>query len=154
MRRDAAQKPELIRTQAQHIMEAAIGAIQVERLVQRALLAEHSGRQLVGETAIALGSPFGFSASVTSGIISGLDRAFTGVRNQRPNLVSDDVYAHPQTLKSYFNPAAFAQPEPGTYGNLKRNALTGPSYWNADLAISRTIKAENCSGALPVGSKP
>jgi hypothetical protein len=72
-------------------------------------------------------------------IISGLDRAFTGVRNQRPNLVSDDVYTHPRTLKSYFNRAAFAQPEPGTYGNLKRNALTGPSYWNVDLAISRTI---------------
>jgi outer membrane receptor protein involved in Fe transport len=70
-------------------------------------------------------------------IISGLDRAFTGVRNQRPSQVSDDVYS--QTLTSYFNRAAFAQPEPGTYGNLKRNELTGPSYWNVDLAISRRI---------------
>jgi hypothetical protein len=72
-------------------------------------------------------------------IISGLDRAFTGVRQQRPNQVSDDVYASPRTLTNYFNRAAFSQPEPGTYGNLKRNALTGPSYWNVDLAISRTI---------------
>ena len=72
-------------------------------------------------------------------VISGLDRAFTGVRNQRPNQVSKDVYAHPRTLNGYFNRAAFAQPEPGAYGNLQRNALTGPSYWNMDLAISRTI---------------
>jgi hypothetical protein len=72
-------------------------------------------------------------------IISGLDRAFTGVRNQRPNKVSDDVYASQRTLTNYFNRAAFAQPEPGTYGSLKRNELTGANYWSVDLAISRTI---------------
>jgi len=72
-------------------------------------------------------------------IISGLDRAFTGVRNQRPNTISDDVYASPRTLTNYFNRAAFAQPGPGTYGNLTRNELTGPNYWSADLAVSRTI---------------
>jgi hypothetical protein len=70
-------------------------------------------------------------------IISGLDRAFTGVRNQRPNKVSDDVYG--KTLTSWFNRAAFAQPANGTYGNLMRNALVGPNYWNVDLAISRTL---------------
>ncbi len=72
-------------------------------------------------------------------IISGLDRAFTGVRNQRPNKVSDDLYASSRTLTNYFNRAAFAQPEPGTYGSLKRNELTGANYWSVDLAISRTI---------------
>jgi len=72
-------------------------------------------------------------------IITGLDNAFTGIRNQRVNKVSDDVYAKAPTLANYFNRAAFAQPEPGTYGNLKRNALTGPNYWNVDLAISRRI---------------
>jgi hypothetical protein len=72
-------------------------------------------------------------------IISGLDRAFTGVRNQRPNKVSDDVYASPRTLTNYFNRAAFAQPAAGTYGSLKRNELTGPNYWSVDLAISRNI---------------
>jgi hypothetical protein len=72
-------------------------------------------------------------------VTSGLDRAFTGVRDQRPTKVSDDVYATPRTLTNYFNRAAFAQPAPGTYGTLMRNALTGPSYWSADLAISRTI---------------
>jgi hypothetical protein len=72
-------------------------------------------------------------------IISGLDRAFTGVRNQRPTQVSDDVYASPRTLTNYFNRAALAQPATGTYGSLKRNAVTGPNYWSVDLAISRTV---------------
>jgi hypothetical protein len=55
------------------------------------------------------------------------------------NQVSDDFYASPRTLTNYFNRAAFAQPAPGTFGTLMRNALTGPSYWNVDLAISRQI---------------
>jgi len=72
-------------------------------------------------------------------IITGRDNALNGQRNQRVNLVSDDVYAHPRTLTQYFNPAAFAQPAPGTFGNLMRNSLTGPHYWKADLALSRQL---------------
>jgi hypothetical protein len=52
---------------------------------------------------------------------------------------SDDVYAHPRTLTQYFNPAAFAQPAPGTYGNLMRNALVGPNFWKVDLAVARQL---------------
>jgi hypothetical protein len=80
--------------------------------------------------------------SVRSGsrlnIVSGIDNAFTGLANQRPNQVSDDFYGD-GTLTSYFNRAAFAQPTPGTLGDLQRNAVTGPGYWNVDLAISRLI---------------
>ena len=72
-------------------------------------------------------------------IITGRDNALNGQRNQRVNKVSDDVYAHPRTLTNYFNRAAFAQPDPGTYGNLMRQALRGPNYWNVDLAVSRQI---------------
>ena len=72
-------------------------------------------------------------------IITGQDNAFTGVRNQRPNKVSDQLYASPQTLNNYFNIAAYAPPAAGTYGDLPRNAVQGPAYWNVDLAISRTL---------------
>ncbi|HET9384376.1 MAG TPA: TonB-dependent receptor [Gemmatimonadales bacterium] len=72
-------------------------------------------------------------------IITGRDNAFTGVRNQRPNQVSADIYANPRTLTNYFNRDAFAQPAAGTYGNFPRNGATGPNYWNVDLAISRQI---------------
>ncbi len=72
-------------------------------------------------------------------ITTGVDNARNGQRNQRVDKVSDDVYAKTPTLTNYFNRAAFAQPAPGTFGNLMRNALTGPSYWNVDLAISRQL---------------
>jgi hypothetical protein len=72
-------------------------------------------------------------------IESGLDQAFTGIRYQRPNKVSDDFYS--KTLDSWFNRDAFAQTAPGTLGNLPRNAVTGPNYWAVDLAVSRLIAA-------------
>jgi len=49
------------------------------------------------------------------------------------------LYRKERTLTNYFNRAAFAQPEPGTYGNEKRNALVGPHFWNVDLAVSRQV---------------
>ena len=70
-------------------------------------------------------------------ILSGIDNAFTGILNQRPNQVSDDLYAH--SLTSYFNRAAFAQPAAGTLGDLPRNAAVGPNYWNIDLALSKLV---------------
>ena len=91
----------------------------------------------------ALASHWRFSGilSARSGnrlnIESGLDSAFTGIRYQRPDQVSDDFYT--RTLTSWFNRDAFAPPAPGTLGNLPRNAVVGPAYWNIDLAISRLV---------------
>jgi hypothetical protein len=51
--------------------------------------------------------------------------------------VSDDFYQ--RTLTSWFNRAAFAQPAAGTLGDLPRNAVVGPAYWNVDLAVSKLI---------------
>ena len=70
-------------------------------------------------------------------VTSGIDNAFTGIGNQRPNRVSDDFYGG--TLTNYLNRAAFAQPAPGTLGNLPRNAVVGPDRWNVHLAVSRLI---------------
>jgi hypothetical protein len=72
-------------------------------------------------------------------VLSGIDNAFTGIGNQRPNQVSDDFYPAERTITSYFNRAAFAQPAPGTLGDLPRNAVVGPDYWNVNLAISRLV---------------
>jgi Carboxypeptidase regulatory-like domain len=75
-------------------------------------------------------------------ITTGRDIALTGIgvtgnNQQRPNQVSTDYYK--KTLTNWFNAAAFAQPDPGTLGNLKRNAVVGPAFWNIDLALSRLI---------------
>jgi hypothetical protein len=44
-----------------------------------------------------------------------------------------------QQIARYFNTAAVAQAQPGTYGTLGRNVLRGPNYKNADLSISRAF---------------
>ncbi len=40
----------------------------------------------------------------------------------------------------WLNPAAFATPQPGTFGNLPRNFLRGPSFTQADLVVSKDIR--------------
>jgi hypothetical protein len=49
----------------------------------------------VGETAIALGSPFGFQASVTAGIISGLDRELDTPAGTLSGLIQTDAPINP-----------------------------------------------------------
>jgi Carboxypeptidase regulatory-like domain len=55
----------------------------------------------------------------------------------RPDLIPGvDPYLHNGgTL--YINPAAFAMPAPGTYGNLRRNALRGPNVYQLDLTLAK-----------------
>lgn len=40
---------------------------------------------------------------------------------------------------AYLNPAAFTVNSPGFWGDAPRNMLTGPGFWNADLAFSRNV---------------
>jgi hypothetical protein len=47
------------------------------------------------------------------------------------------------------NPAAFATPKPGTNGNLERNSLHGPNFWQVDAVIAKRIgPARGPSGEL------
>ena len=78
-------------------------------------------------------------------ITTGTDASGTGVRSDRPNLVGDpyaDVVQPTTTPLSlqYFNPAAFAAPAAGTFGNLERNALYGPGFKSVDLSVFKTTK--------------
>jgi hypothetical protein len=40
----------------------------------------------------------------------------------------------------FLNPAAFATPQPGTYGNLMRNALHGPGFSQFDFTLAKRVK--------------
>jgi hypothetical protein len=40
----------------------------------------------------------------------------------------------------YLNPAAFIQPAAGTFGNLGRNAIFGPRFWNLDFALTKDTR--------------
>jgi len=37
----------------------------------------------------------------------------------------------------FLNPAAFATPQPGTFGNLERNSIHGPSFRQVDLVLAK-----------------
>jgi Carboxypeptidase regulatory-like domain/TonB dependent receptor len=39
----------------------------------------------------------------------------------------------------FLNPAAFATPKPGTFGNLERNSIHGPAFRQMDLVISKKL---------------
>jgi Carboxypeptidase regulatory-like domain/TonB dependent receptor-like, beta-barrel len=58
---------------------------------------------------------------------------------QRPDLVAGvDPYLK-QGVR-WLNPAAFAAPLPGTFGNLPRNYLRGANFWQLDLNVSKDIR--------------
>ena len=61
-------------------------------------------------------------------------------RDQRPDLVPGmSLYAANKTINNWFNPAAFAVPAVGTWGNLGRNIGRGPGYYEIDTALQKEI---------------
>ena len=60
---------------------------------------------------------------------------------RRPDLIPGvDPYIKDGGLL-YLNPAAFAAPMPGTFGNLERNVLRGPGFTQVDLFFAKHFKA-------------
>jgi hypothetical protein len=66
----------------------------------------------------------------------------------RPNLIGDPKAGSGNGLtEPYFNVtpigtagSAFERPAKGTFGNLKRNALVGPGFWNVDASLFKRFK--------------
>ena len=120
---------------------------------------------LVYQLPFGAGRPFlsspGIARSVLGGWeLSGVGTARTGlpvnVTVSRPNSSVPGGYAVPgserpdylssaaaipldQNVNSWINPAAFVVPAKGTFGNLGRNAISGPGLWQADLALAKRI---------------
>jgi hypothetical protein len=61
--------------------------------------------------------------------------------SQRPNLVPGvPIYAVNQTIDNWFNPAAFALPANGTWGNLGRYIANGPGMFEIDSSLQKRFK--------------
>ena len=59
---------------------------------------------------------------------------------RRPDLVSGvDPYLKNKSTGQWLNPAAFAMPVPGTYGNVARNSLRGPGFSQFDITLSKKM---------------
>lgn len=69
----------------------------------------------------------------------------TGVSNLRPDRVPGVSLTPPEGRSSlpggrWINPAAFALPANGTWGNTPRNLLRGPGLWQADLGTAKNFR--------------
>ena len=62
--------------------------------------------------------------------------------HQRPNIVpgvnpiNPNWESAPDTI-GYLNGNAFVDPPLGTFGDLGRNSIYGPKYWNLDFALAK-----------------
>ena len=62
---------------------------------------------------------------------------------QRPDLVPGVESVSESDGVRWLNPAAFTTPQPGTFGNLPRNSLRGPEFWQLDLMFSKDLRFLN-----------
>jgi hypothetical protein len=75
-------------------------------------------------------------------VTTGVDTAWNGIAGQRPDLIRSNPYCANRNYTCWLDSNAFGKPAkgspaPGTLGNLGINNLTGPGYFDVDLALSR-----------------
>ncbi len=61
--------------------------------------------------------------------------------NQRPDLIPGVSLTPPggSSVAEWINPAAFAVPAPGTFGDAPRNLFRGPGVWQIDMGLGKQI---------------
>src|SRR5438105_6529758 len=93
------------------------------------------GWQTSGAFAWRSGTPFT--------VISGQDRSFSGVGQDRADLVADPILhgdrSRANLIAEYFNTAAFTLNAPGTFGSSPRNGLRGPGLFNLDWSMQKSF---------------
>jgi hypothetical protein len=92
------------------------------------------GWQVSGIFSALTGEPFS--------VVTGYDQ--TGIDDlsiRRPNLVSG-CSQNPilGNVKEWYNTACFAAPPNGELGNLGRNTLLGPKFWDLDFAVMKNTR--------------
>lgn len=86
----------------------------------------------------AFRSGFPYTVLGTSTVVPGGGE----ILNNRPNLVNPSAVHTDQPVAGgqlLLNAAAFAEAAPSTLGNLGRNALIGPGFYNLDLSLARSF---------------
>ena len=90
------------------------------------------GWQISGTLVLSTGNPFT--------VVNSQNNTFAQAGASYPNRVPG-VSTKPanQSIKNWFNPAAFSQPLDGTFGNVPRNSLYGPGLNVVNLSGSKTF---------------
>jgi hypothetical protein len=73
---------------------------------------------------------------------SGADNSGTGENEDRASITGPALNSNrsvqANSYAQYLNPNSFGVPAPGTYGNLRRNQVTGPGFGDVDLSLVKT----------------
>jgi len=87
-----------------------------------------------------------FTPVIQSSVAVAVDPALQPSLNQSytnnylyPVLISDPKVSNP-TVNHWFNPAAFEDPAPGTFGNVGRNSLIGPGFADVDISLAKEFR--------------
>ena len=101
------------------------------------------GWELSGIVTARSGLPVNITMSRKSG-----DLLDGNTSSQRPNLVPGvSIYAANQTITNWFNPAAFALPAKGTWGNAGRYIASGPGTYEFDNSLQKRFPHHGAAGA-------
>ena len=73
-------------------------------------------------------------------IDAGVDQALSGTNDQRPQKVLSNVYNPQKNIRQWLNPAAFAQPAAGTYGDMGPGTIEGPGFFGIDTSVTRKFQ--------------
>lgn len=79
-----------------------------------------------------------FHGGLPFSVLSSSDSSGTGENVQRANLTGINPYTGYRKEKAnanWLNPAAFANPTPGTFGTTRRNSFYGPGFGDIDLSV-------------------
>jgi hypothetical protein len=87
-----------------------------------------------------------FRSGFPYNIVAGTDaeKGLGEIANNRPNVLDPNAVflAHPKPVPGgmqLLNVADFTVPKVSTLGNLGRNALTGPGFYNLDVSVTRAF---------------
>ncbi len=82
-----------------------------------------------------------FRSGTLLSVTDSVDVAGVGVGsgNQPWDLVGSTAVSDPGLGKAWFNPAAFARPALGTFGNAGLNIIRGPKFYNWDVALFKNF---------------
>jgi hypothetical protein len=72
---------------------------------------------------------------------SGFDQALTGQSNQRAVQILANPYLQDKNIDHYLNPAAFVQPQLGTYSSLGANTVVAPGLVQIDMGVTRNFQS-------------
>jgi hypothetical protein len=95
----------------------------------------YGGWDLSGLFTARTGSPFSVTIARTAATVPSGQ-----TQNQRADYIGGDAYVSNKGPNQWLNPAAFALPANGTYGNSGRNRFRGPGLWQADTGIAKKFR--------------